>query len=42
MLNQNNLFETRPIADVLSEFKVQADKGLSDEEVKQQAIHFWA
>ncbi len=30
MSNQAKLFETRPIADVLSDFKVQAEKGLSD------------
>jgi len=33
MPNQPNPFETRPIADVLSDFKVQAEKGLSTEEV---------
>ena len=36
MPNQTNPFETRSIADVLADFKVQAEKGLSDEEVKHR------
>ena len=31
-----NLFETKPITEVLSELEVQVEKGLSDEEVKQR------
>ena len=33
MSSQSTLFETKTIADVLSDFKVQAEKGLSTEEV---------
>ena len=36
MLNQDNPYETRTIADVLSELKVQVATGLSDEEVKKR------
>jgi H+-transporting ATPase len=36
MPNQINPYETKPIADVLAELKVQAATGLSDEEVKQR------
>jgi len=36
MPGQTNPYETKPIADVLSELKVQSSTGLSDEEVKQR------
>lgn len=40
MPNQANPYETKTIADVLSEFRVQVASGVSDEEVKQrQAIY---
>ncbi len=40
MLSQSNPFESKPIADVLSDFKVQAERGLTDEEVKhRQSIY---
>ena len=36
MPDQTNPYETKTIADVLSELKVQVATGLSDEEVKQR------
>lgn len=36
MPNQNNPYEVKTVAEVLSEFKVEAADGLSDEEVKQR------
>ena len=36
MSNQTTLFETKTIAEVLSDFKVQAEKGLSTEEVNNR------
>lgn len=36
MAEQTNVFQNKTIDEVLSELKVQADKGLSDEEVKQR------
>jgi len=40
MANQNNPYESKTVAEVLSEFKVQPDKGLGDEEVKQQQLKY--
>ena len=40
MNNNNNPYETKTIADVLSEFKVQASMGLTDEEVKRRQIKY--
>lgn len=40
MNNNTNPYETKTIADVLSEFKVQAATGLSDEDVKQRQIKY--
>jgi H+-transporting ATPase len=36
MSNQSNTYETKTIAEVLSDLKVQVETGLSDEEVKQR------
>jgi H+-transporting ATPase len=38
--DKSNTYETKTITDVLSEFKVQASNGLSDEEVKQRQIKY--
>ena len=40
MANITNPYETKTIADVLSELKVQAATGLTDEEVKQRQIRY--
>ena len=40
MSGQANPYETKTIADVLSELKVQAAVGLTDEEVKQRQVNY--
>jgi H+-transporting ATPase len=40
MNNNTNPYETKSIADVLTEFNVQASTGLSDEDVKQRQIRY--